>query len=798
MSTPAIELIEKVDMDKLRIIRDNAAVIYERMGKKCKMYDNTTKSWEVPDFKSFETRINDYYNEKMKSDKMGYRYDKKTKYGRRVSMKLSLQGLPRPIRHAISKMLYYDLDIKNAHPEILWRWCKTNQYAHPQLEDYITNRQEWFSRYHGVEMKEWDEKTKTYKRYQADDESIKRAVLAYIYGGASRPVYPDEKMKEFEKRQDELKNEFYNESKHPENHKYAQRARNNGKDYNKEGSCLSYYLCDVEDAILQLMEEYAKANDIEVGALCFDGFMLYQKDVDKFEGGVTELCKELTEYISEKMGYPFRVAHKPMDEEVSLDGLVKKEELDVSDSAYGKYLYEKLKDDVKYHSRLKTLYIYDGSLALWKKTDFDCLFHLVPPILLPHINNSPDKKVIETEVKRITSTSVQRSILAQFKSLVCSKSDDEFIHTKFDTLEGVLPIKNNLVVELSTNTTRQRKREDYFTKFIERDWLALSKEQEEKCFTYYEEVLSEYREDEEGNVIIKKPTKEHVECLISCMAYIMTGENSLQRFIQLIGVGQNGKSLFLELHEDIMGSFSVRGNKRTFIKKNNESVHDAEKIALLNTRMVVLSELSEDDEFNEPFLKLLTGGDKDNVRPCNSPDTFSVRFNCVPVIATNFVSKFSQDKAFHRRLLCFCFANKFEVNKDKKTELMEQRDAFFSYLCSYGKKFYDMKKQIIISKEAEMYTKSVKDAQNPLLLWIKENHVEVVAEETKSIKSDVLSSYLEYCNNNKIKKALGKNKFYEALEEHFKIKSVQRFDVKNRCGMVEPKPYVYLHLKMDD
>ena len=68
--TTATELSERVDMEKLRIIRDNIDVVYERMGKKARAYNPKTKKFEETDFKTLQTKINEYYLAKVKGDKV--------------------------------------------------------------------------------------------------------------------------------------------------------------------------------------------------------------------------------------------------------------------------------------------------------------------------------------------------------------------------------------------------------------------------------------------------------------------------------------------------------------------------------------------------------------------------------------------------------------------------------------------------------------------------------------------------------------------------------------------------------
>ncbi len=38
--------------------------------------------------------------------------------------------------------MYYDIDIVNAHPEILYQYCKKNALETPNLKYYIDNRQD--------------------------------------------------------------------------------------------------------------------------------------------------------------------------------------------------------------------------------------------------------------------------------------------------------------------------------------------------------------------------------------------------------------------------------------------------------------------------------------------------------------------------------------------------------------------------------------------------------------------------------------------------------------------------------
>ncbi len=61
--------------------------------------------------------------------------------GRLFAQNSSLQGLPREIRNALAFGKYYDIDMKNAHPTILYQYCKSKGIGCEYLEKYVKNRE---------------------------------------------------------------------------------------------------------------------------------------------------------------------------------------------------------------------------------------------------------------------------------------------------------------------------------------------------------------------------------------------------------------------------------------------------------------------------------------------------------------------------------------------------------------------------------------------------------------------------------------------------------------------------------
>ena len=55
---------------------------------------------------------------------------------------LSLQCLPRKVRHTISGEFYWDIDMVNAHPIILEHFCEKHKIPHQHLFKLNSNREE--------------------------------------------------------------------------------------------------------------------------------------------------------------------------------------------------------------------------------------------------------------------------------------------------------------------------------------------------------------------------------------------------------------------------------------------------------------------------------------------------------------------------------------------------------------------------------------------------------------------------------------------------------------------------------
>lgn len=750
-------------MTALRIIRDNFEIVFERMGGEMKVFNEKTHEYEVcKEFKQVQTVINELYLSKKKSPIVKYSYASRVDYGRRFSKDPSLQGVCKKIRHAIAKDIYIDLDFKNAHPNIQERKCREMGFIHEPLFQYNANRNQTLQSYVGKEMRKWEWTDKNNKKghhinYIATTDDVKEAILTLVNGGSNRFI-DCEFANSFEKRQQEFMKEFANYRKYPDHNKYVQRAKN--KEYNKEGTTINYYFCDMEDRLLQHVEQILQEKGIRYGTLCFDGLQIYK---DSAPEDINGLIAEIEASLLQTFNYAFKLSIKPMDDGVDISGLSIKEDIKTTDVDYALYILEALKNDLKYHSKLSQLYKFDEKQCLWKPIKIESLTAFIPEILTPYINTSPDPKVIETEIPLILSSSKQKSILYQIKNRVEMMEDDQFITENFDVKKGLFPLKDNQTIDMRTCEVRKRLREDYFTRTTDRIFKPNYKKAEVEA--YYKSLLHNAETNE-------APSEAYVQNFVQLMAYSMTGENNLKKFINLIGNGDNGKSVFIELHQEIMKGFATQGNKRTFIAQKSSSNHDAEAMGLINQRFVSLLELNKKDSFNEELIKSISGGDKFKVRGCGAKETVDVLFTCVLWIGTNELAKF-ENQQFKNRLLCIDFANKFQKNPAYVEELKTMYDDFFTHLCLSAKRFYENGRSIEFCPEIENYTEKMRNSQNSFLIFVSTQEVyEVVDKERRGdiYRDEIKEHYFQFCRDNDLPRM---PHFYKMFEAHYNVKVSQ-------------------------
>ena len=750
-------LYEEVDIDALRIIRDNFEIIYDRLDNSFGEFNGT--EWTEVDFKTASTIINAFYNAKKTGKKVVYKYGNKLKSGRRFA-KNSLQSLCRPLRHTIAKSLYYDVDMKNAHPTFLKYLVEKLQFDHPILQKYISNRDELLSTWIGTTniFKENDKVPGGFENIVLKTkDDVKKYFLAILNGGGTNKTTCSD-LNEFYTTHQLFLDLFY---KHPEYKNYKFRADNKYKTLkdrkdNRRGTCLNYWLCDIENIALSVMERFLIAENISYGTLCFDGIMIYRRDVKD----INELLTKLEDVLLQKMPFPISLSVKEMNEDIDITDLRICPDVKLTEQDYALHLLESLKPIIKNNTYQKQLYVYNESTALWIPQKYSHLRIYITDILDPYITKHPDADERHTALQGIRTNKVQNNIISMMSPYLDMMDDTKFIIENFDCARGILPIANRKVIEFKTNTVRDRVKTDYFTKTTNNNKVPITDVDRTIVLKYFYDWLNTTDE-------------RYVECLLKVIAYIFAGETYLKAIFNFIGGRDGGKSTFLDLLTLILGDFACIANTRLFINQRNKAVHDSEMFNLLNMRLATLSETKESESYNVVLMKAISGNDKLNIRGAGEKQSIDVYIRAILAIATNCPCKFDDD-AFASRLWCYNFSNRFIRDDSFVSILKSRRDLIFTVIAEYGQRFYN--EGINKVPQVESFTTSIIDDQDSVKKWIRSQKIVKTESKADYLNAGVLfDRYVNDCReNNEKSKVYGKIDFYKRFEEFYKLNGIDQ------------------------
>lgn len=241
---------------------------------------------------------------------------------------LSLGVLTRPLRHALLKENWIDIDIANAQVEMLRQICEANNWDVPALSAYCINRQYFFEQVANSYKKASGEQLDVKK----DRDIIKSLFIAIIfYAGFERWRF-DNKIQETAKIEDcslleGFKRELMDIGKTIlyHNKEFVNLVNNNLKEKTKTnkdgveekytnpiGRAMSLLLQEWERRCLEAMYSYFKENEVITDKneviLCYDGLMLPKKAFK------SELMQGISDYVYNKTGFRLKFEIKGMEE----------------------------------------------------------------------------------------------------------------------------------------------------------------------------------------------------------------------------------------------------------------------------------------------------------------------------------------------------------------------------------------------------------------------------------------------------------------------------------------------------
>ena len=173
------------------------------------------------------------------------------------------------------------------------------------------------------------------------------------------------------------------------------------------------------------------------------------------------------------------------------------------------------------------------------------------------------------------------------------------------------------------------------------------------------------------------PNPEHQEYLGRVVFYCLSGEQNQKAFFLSQGLGSNGKTVFWQVIQEMMGGFAKKGNKKFVCPtRNTDAAHDAPLIACLGARLAIYEEVKEQDKLSGDLLKELSGGNQWMAGRGAGENEQQFRFTAKQSIITNqFPEMNMEDPALLNRLIVIPFVEVIrdeEIDRDIARKIIEQ------------------------------------------------------------------------------------------------------------------------------
>jgi P4 family phage/plasmid primase-like protien len=284
-------------------------------------------------------------------------------------------------------------------------------------------------------------------------------------------------------------------------------------------------------------------------------------------------------------------------------------------------------------------------------------------------------EVILSICERLSRTNDKKNIMVEAKELFYN---GKFIE-KLDQNQYLLCFKN-CVIDFKSKEIRQGRPEDFISKCTNINYFPLNLQKDATIVNEIEDFMKKLF----PNPQLHKYMWDH-------LSSTLVGTCREQTINMYIGIGQNGKSVLVNLMEQVLGEY--KGDvPLSLITQQRTKIGGVapELLQLKGCRLAVIQEPSKGDRINEGIMKQLTGGDPIQARGLyhNLMSSFTPQFKLV-VCSNEFMDIQSQDHGTWRRIRVVDFEALF-TEKPVSTDLKKP----YQYLLDK-----DIKEKFVLWKE---------------------------------------------------------------------------------------------------
>lgn len=577
-----MELIERPDLNAVNYLN---SIKYDDFRKNC--LDSAHKTGEKrpteKDLKTWYSILQQFCKTNIKTKgitKRIYSYSQTTPagLGGRLFSGGSLQSIWSVYRGLLMRDIGTDIDMSNAHPVILRYICKKHNIHCPELEYYITNRDDCLK--------------------QFDNRSIgKNAFLVATNNDKLLRGDHPKCLKKYDKEMKTIQKELI---ELPDYKTLAETIPEYKLTHNYNGSYVNRILCYYENIILQHAIHVINTKGIEIAILMFDGLMLYGNYYEDFD-----LLTEIENYVESQMeGLNMKWAYKQHDYTLYIpDDFVKTKPVIVdNDEKCALYNIKLLKDKLIYTNGV----VFYKNENVWTN-DIVLIENMLITFIMDNTPPNDNGCYVYKQLKNVKS-----AIKTIFAFL--SQIDDKTIYDKFhSTTRGRLAFQDGVLCALSNR----------FYLWSEIDFEYYTTICINRCFNHYLlkpdfKLMIEIRD-----TIFKPLFNDNYELALNFISRAIMGHTEDKNWASLVGNRNCGKGVLYELAENSLGKY-VGSFKldNILVQREGNSKETAKDLYWLLEfefmRLAIAQETPPDSnkyKISAPLLKkICSGGDTQHAR----------------------------------------------------------------------------------------------------------------------------------------------------------------------------------------
>lgn len=403
---------------------------------------------------------------------------------------------------------------------------------------------------------------------------------------------------------------------------------------------------------------------------------------------------------------------------------------ELNDTGNAHRFIDKFGSDLHYNVDNKMWMIWNGSN--WQFDVFNNVKNLAEVLIeemkLEALNcmDADRQKEILRNVNKLYNSSGKESMLKESQHLpMVPVNNDAF--DKDDYLFNT----NNYVIDLRTGKQIPHNKNLLVNKISS---VALSNKKPVQFLKFFDDIF--------------QSNQEVMHYVHKALGYSLTGDCREQCMFMLIGDGNDGKSLLLQIIQEVIGDYSITSNPDLLLDKKTQSANLSEVARLKGTRFCVVNELKLGDKLNESGVKDITSGNNKIVARFLYANEFEFLPKMKIWLATNYLPLIrGTDKGIWRRIVKIPMTRSLkddEVDQNLIYKLRTEKDEIFTWLvegCLLWQK-EGLKLPACLQKEKEEYRTEMDLVQR----WI--NECCEVGDGYITKATELFENFKNYCKIN--------------------------------------------------